>query len=310
MIKKKIILFLSIYFILISPLLGKSVEIKVKIINEIITNFDIDNEKKYLLFLNPALSELENSKIDLIAKNSLITEIIKKSEVEKIFNLNNQESLVSNVEQQLLIKKNIKSKENLLMILKEKNLDYEKVKLKLKIETLWNQLIYNKFSKNVKINKEELRKNILNDYKNKDKKYDYNLSEIIFSETTSNNLSFVLKNIKDSINKIGFENSANIYSLSSTAKNGGLIGWINELQISEKIKLNIKELDINEISKPIKIQSGYLLIKLNDKKEAKQEINLEEQLQRSINQEINRQLNNFSIIFYKRLKKNIEVNEY
>ena len=151
---------MSIYFILISPLLGKSVEIKVKIINEIITNFDIDNEKKYLLFLNPALSELENSKIDLIAKNSLITEIIKKSEVEKIFNLNNQESLVSNVEQQLLIKKNIKSKENLLMILKEKNLDYEKVKLKLKIETLWNQLIYNKFSKNVKINKEELRKNI------------------------------------------------------------------------------------------------------------------------------------------------------
>ena len=108
----------------------------------------------------------------------------------------------------------------------------------------------------------------------------------------------------------GFENSANIYSISNTSTNGGLIGWVNELQISRNINENIKNLKIGSISKPIKISGGYLLIKINNKKELKQEINLEKQLEKLVSQEQNRQLNNFSIIFYKKLKKNLEINEY
>ena len=89
-----------------------------------------------------------------------------------------------------------------------------------------------------------------------------------------------------------------------------MIGWINELQISNKIIKEISKLNINEISKPIKLQKGYILIKVNDKKEVKQKINLNEQLKKLVNNETNRQLNNFSNIFYKRLKKNIKINEY
>ena len=107
----------------------------------------------------------------------------------------------------------------------------------------------------------------------------------------------------------GFENSANIYSISNTATNGGLIGWVNELQISRNINENIKNLKIDPY-KPIKISGGYLLIKINNKKELKQEINLEKQLEKLVSQEQNRQLNNFSIIFYKKLKKNLEISEY
>ena len=89
-----------------------------------------------------------------------------------------------------------------------------------------------------------------------------------------------------------------------------MIGWVNELQLSSKIINEIDKLNINEISKPIKLQKGYILIKINDKREVKQKINLDEQLKKFINNETNRQLNSFSTIFYKRLRKNIEINEY
>ena len=119
-----------------------------------------------------------------------------------------------------------------------------------------------------------------------------------------------MSDINKSISEIGFENTANIYSIASTAKKGGLIGWVNELQISSKIGIEIKKLDINQVTKPIKVQNGFIIIKLNDKKEFNQKINIDEQLKRLINNETNRQLNNFSTIYYKKLKKNIDIYEY
>ena len=89
-----------------------------------------------------------------------------------------------------------------------------------------------------------------------------------------------------------------------------MIGWINDLQISSQIKENIKNLKINQVSKPIKFQNGYILLRVNDKKEFKQEIDLDEELKKLINKERNRQLNSFSTVFFKRLKKNIEINEF
>ena len=116
--------------------------------------------------------------------------------------------------------------------------------------------------------------------------------------------------MKNSINEVGFENTANIFSVSSTSKNGGLIGWVNELQISKTIKKEIIKLNKGEISLPIKIGGGYLIIKINDKRETKQIIDVDNQLNELINKETNRQLNSYSLIFYKRLKKNIQIDEF
>ena len=286
------------------------IEIKVKLQNEIITNLDIDNEKKYLFFLNPKLQELEELRINKIAIDSLINEIIKKNEVEKIFNLEQNKNLINIVENNLLIKKNIKNKEEFIQILNSKELDYNNIKEKLLVEALWNQLIYKKYSENVVINKDELKNNILDQYNKNKKKFTYNLSEIFFTQSIGENIEQRISQINRSINDIGFENTANIYSIASTAKKGGLIGWVNELQISNKIGAEIKKLNINEVSRPIKVQNGFIMIKLNEKKEFKQKIDIDEQLRRLVNSETNRQLNNFSTIYYKRLKKNIDINEY
>ena len=105
MIKKKIFLILTFSLILFNPLFSKSIDIKVKILNEIITNIDIENEKKYLIFLNNKLNELEKTRLDKIAQNSLIKEIIKRNELEKFFNLNEKSQLIGIAQRNLLRKK-------------------------------------------------------------------------------------------------------------------------------------------------------------------------------------------------------------
>ncbi len=307
---------LKLYFILLFIIIynqnanSNLIEIKVKVQNEIITNLDIINEKKYLFFLNPKLKELKNERTDNIAKNSLVNEIIKQKELEKYFDFKKNINLVNNVEKNLLKKKNIKNKEEFIKILKNKGLKYETINKKLIIETLWNQLIFNKYSNNIIINEEYLRKNILDQFNKRDKKFNYNLSEIVFTDTSDDKLDQKISDINKSIIEIGFENTANIFSVSNTSKNGGLIGWVNELQISKEINEKIKNLDIQEVSKPIKLQNTYLVIKINDREEINEKLNIESQLKKLVIKEENRQLNNFSIIFYKRLKKNIEINEY
>ena len=305
---------ITIFLILISTFVqfsySDTIEIKVKINDQIITNLDIEIEKKYLLFLNPKLIELERSRVEDLARNSLITEIIKKIELEKFFDFTKNNHLVNKIEKQLIKRRNISNVEDFKKILKSKDLNYFIVKEKLLIETLWNKLIYDKYKDNVVINKEELRENIIIEFNNNKKKFAYNLSEIVLSKDVGEAFDERLLKIDKSIEKVGFENTANIYSISSSSKNGGLIGWVNEIQISKKINEKIRKLEVNQITEPIEIQNGYILIKVNNKKQIQQDINIDNELDKLINKEMNSQLSNFSTIFYKKLKKNIEINEY
>ena len=310
MSKKKFLIFLIIFVNFNTWLNSSSIFITAEVQNEIITNIDIEDERRYLLFLNPKLKNLEKNRIDKIALNSLVTEIIKKNELKKFYNLENQNKIIDIVEQNFLKSKNLKNKNELKILLKNKMLDYELVRNKLMIEALWNRLIYNKYSKNLSINEVDLKKNIIDQFNSKKRKNEYNLSEILFTESVSENFEIKYNKVIQSISEIGFENSANIFSVSNTAKNGGLIGWINELQLNNQIKKNIKNLNVNEVSNPIRVSNGYLLIKLNNKREFKEKINIEQELKKLIKLETNRQLSNFSMIFFKRLRKNIKINEF
>ena len=310
MSKIKLIFFFLLFLVILKSAYAVTINIKIELENEIVTNIDIDNEKKYLFFLNPKLMELDKFRMEKVAKNSLITEIIKKNEVEKFFDLNEHNNLTDVLEDKLIKRNNLKNKDDLRKILEVKEIDYKRIKEKLKIETLWNQLIYKKYFRNVKIDEVKLRMRLKNEYDNKEKIFTYNLSEIVLSENINSNSKEIWDIVEKNIKDIGFENTANIYSVSNTAKNGGLIGWINEIQLSPLIKDKIKILEINGITKPIKIQNKYILIKLNDKREFKQKINLDEQIKALINEETNTQLNNFSSIYFKKIEKNTDINEY
>ena len=176
MIKLKNLIILFFFLIYNNYSVTASVQIKAKVQNEIITNIDIEHEKRYLIFLNPNLNQLKSEKTEEIAKDSLITEIIKRKELERFYNFNESTKIINIVEENFLKKKNIKNKKQFLEILKKEKLDYNKLRSKFQIEGLWNQLVYKKYSKNIKINKEDLELSIINKFESSKKKFEYNLS--------------------------------------------------------------------------------------------------------------------------------------
>ena len=301
---KKIIFFFIIFFVQIYPSNSSEVKIVSKVNNKILTNIDIENESKYLLILNSNLKNLNKNELYELSKNSLIRQIIKKEEVVKRFNLEKYSEL-----SEKLLKKNytalgFKNEEKYSNFLVKEGFNIEFLKEKLLIERLWNSLIYEKFKNKIKIDQNVIKNEVQNLINNQEKIYEYNLSEILFDYETNN------KEMFDFIDNYGFEAAANKYSISDTSSNGGKIGWVKSSNLNEKLNKQISNLSEGQISKPIKIPNGNLLIKLNLKKKIKSKIDPELEIQKQINFEQNRQLNSFSLNFYKKLKQNSTINEY
>ena len=137
-----------------------------------------------------------------------------------------------------------------------------------------------------------------------DEKIKYELSEIVFQVDTKKKLNEMIDEIKESIASKGFKNTATIYSISDSSKFGGQIGWVNEEQLSKLILNEIKKLNTGEITDPIYIPGGLLILKLENVKTEKTEINLDEALNNLIKFEKDRQFNQFSAIYFNKIKIN------
>ena len=301
--------YLLIFFLCL--IFNKSYSIETKIIyniqNEIITNIDIKKEFKYLVALNNNLKNLKKEKILEISSESIIREKIKEIEISKNFKkieINKQYLgfLLKNTYSRL----NLKSLDEFSIYLINYGLTLDEIKKKITTEALWNELILRKYASQITINKEKLRNKILKD--NNIQSKEFRLSEIIFEIKNKKDLEEKYKEIKKSINEIGFENSASIYSISESSKMGGDIGWINENSFNNKIKKKINYLKIGQISEPIILSNGVLLLKIVDSKNTKANLDQEAELKKAINYERNRQLNQYSKIYYNKIKKNIDFN--
>ncbi len=301
------ILFVLFLLTFASYKLDAKIYIKYKIGDQIITNFDIENEINNLIFFRPSLERLSKDELNKIAKNTLIREIIKNTEIRKAFTNINSIDLEKKVKQRLFAFKKVKNEDELIQILKKDNINYKEVVEKVKYETLWNELIFQKFNKSVKIDKDYLSKQLkVKIYKNR--KFEYNLSEILFEVDNNENVIKKNEEILKSIKKYGFKASASKYSISNSASVGGNIGWVKETVLSNKIVNKLDKLNIDGITKPIKYPNGFLILMINDKKEIKKEINFDEELNEFIKFEKNKQLNQFSQLYYKRLKQNTIIN--
>ena len=133
------------YFNLITAVIGNEVHIVLKIENEIVTNLDIIKEKNYLIALNNSLSKINKNQLEALAKNSIIKEKIKKRELIKYYDLEKASPIMENLIIDLSKKLNFRNQEELNKYLLNFNLDIDEIKEKLKIETLWNQFIYDRF---------------------------------------------------------------------------------------------------------------------------------------------------------------------
>ena len=306
MLSKKIYnFFLILTFILISiNIYAKEIKIISKINNEIITNIDLENQIKYLLITNSNLKDLNKKDLIELSKNSLINEILKKKEIDKFLSINEKSSLGEKLVKQNYMSLGFDNKSDYEAFLERKGISLELVKSKLVIEKLWNTLIYEKFKEKVKINENQIKKKI-KIYKNQQKKlYEFNVSEILFTFDVSFN------EVNEFIKKYGFKSAAVKFSISDTSSKGGEIGWVKLTNLSQEFQEKIYSLKIGEHTEPIKIPSGNLILKLNSKREIKDQFDLDKETKKQIIFEQNRQLNSFSLNYFNKLKQNAIINEY
>tara|TARA_B100001063_G_C16739022_1_gene543673 strand:- start:691 stop:1620 length:930 start_codon:yes stop_codon:yes gene_type:complete len=304
------LLYVNLIFLFFVSIANSSTNIFIyaTIDDKIITNLDIQKEGEYLKTLNPNLIQLDDDKVFNLAKDSLINEVIKINEIEKFVNISEDHALVEQYLKNLYSKLNFNNEKNFNdYLLTKKHYSLDEIKQKLKIEILWNELIFSRFSNQVRIDKNAFIKKIKN--RKNDTKKEYLLSEIVFEKTKNEKLNEIIKKIKLSIKEIGFSNTANIYSISESSKLGGKIGWVDEKNLSEIIINEISNLNENQYSDVINIGNNYLILKIEKIKSKIIKINEKEELEKMINYENNKQLNQFSRIFFNKSKLNYSINE-
>ena len=309
MSKKLVIYFTLVFLIFNFKSANSKIFIKAKVNNQIITNIDVKNEKNYLLALNPNLRNLSEKDINRYAIDSIINERIKKIEIEKRYEITVNEIVIKKIISDLYSKIGISDIEAFKNYLLNYNINLDLVKKKISIEVAWNDYIVNKFNNLILIDEEKIRKKV---DKLSEKNFVENilLSEIIFTLKDNENLENKFLDIKNSINNIGFEQTAKIYSVSESKKNGGKIGWVYKSQLSDKIASKIDKLNIGEFTNPITTPGGFIVLKILDKKEQLLEIDKNEQFKKAVNFEKNRQLTKYSTLHYKRVFNKTIINEF
>lgn len=307
---KKFIFLILIFFSLTDLSFSKiSLQIVMKINNDIITSYDIDQEVNYLVALNSQLKEVDANQLKLIAKRSITKEIIRKNEILKYKELNLKNTNIDPILNSLIQNLNFLNQDEFIKYLKTFDITLDDLKNKILIENEWKALIYSRYIKSVKIDKNELNKK-LETIINSEFQLEYDLSEIIFEKQNDITLDELSKDIKESIKNIGFQNTANLYSISDSAKMGGKIGWVKSSNLAKPILEAIQNLQDNEFSGPIQIGNNFLILKINQIKKTSLQIDKEKELEKMILDETGKQLNKYSNIFYNKIKLNSKIYEY
>ena len=308
MFNKKILIFLVFFYITITNALSLENKILIKVDNEIITTVDVLNESKYIKAMNKGLEDINENDLWKISINSITNEKIRMVEIlNHIDEIKVKDENLKFVMESIYKKLGFEELEEFKNYLKSKNVEYEFLKKKVEIESLWNELVYAKYFDKVFIDKENLLKKIKNE--NKETIKSYLLSEIVFDITDNTSLDQKFKLIENEIKKSGFESAAFSFSISNSSKSGGNIGWVSEDTINKKLKNEIKKIELGQYTKPIVIPGGVLILKLEDIKEIKNEIDIDSKLNELIRYSTNEQLNQFSNIYFNKVKKNIKINE-
>ena len=280
-----------------------------KVNNKIITNVDIDNEYRYLIALNTDLQNIDKKKVMNIAKDSIIREKIKEDELLKYFDLSKENKYVNRILTNFYKKLGMKNEKEFKSYLSKYNLSFDEIKKKIGIEAAWNDLIYKKYVSKLEIDEIKI-KNKINELLSKNKEHNvYLISEILFNTENYEEVQKKYKLIEKSISEVGFKNTANLYSVSASAKLGGQVGWVNETQLSKIIKKEISKLKVGEYTKAITIPGGFLIIRLDDKKVQSVYLNFDEEFEKQITYEKNAQLEQYSKIYFKKIKKNSIISE-
>jgi peptidyl-prolyl cis-trans isomerase SurA len=284
-----------------SLLIASSNKIIVKIDESIITSYELKNKIKTVLIL--ADQELNQNNINNTKNQALaylINMKIKEKEILKYrpnlddINTDNQLKSISanNIE-------NFKKK------FIQNNLDLEIYLKDLKIEVAWQKLIYDTYSPKIIIDKKIIKKDLQKLIETKKKITEYKLAEIEISKNQQTNFDDEIKFIENQIKDNGFGITASKYSISTSAKKKGDLGWINEKSLNSKTYELINKLKIGETTKAIRNTNGAVFLKLiNTRQSTTDLIDIDKLENEIILQKKNELLNLYSVSYLSKLKNN------
>tara|TARA_B100001769_G_C22073633_1_gene578043 strand:- start:433 stop:1353 length:921 start_codon:yes stop_codon:yes gene_type:complete len=283
-------------------------KIILKIENDIVTSIDIENEKNYLKALNPNIRNLDEQRLDLISKNSLIREKIKEKEILKYTEkIELDENFLNSLIKQRYSRLSLNNKDQFLEYIKKYNINIKTIEKKISIEAIWNQLIFQKFSKNIKIDEKKLIREIQDKFAEDEK--NLLLSEIVFKVDSKKNLSKKYSEIIEVINRENFESAALFFSISDSSAVGGKLGWIKQSSLNNSINNELSDLKEGDITKPIFTPNGYLILKIDKIEYKKKKYDQKAELKEMVKLKTNQQLNQQSNIYFNKIKKNTNINE-
>ena len=284
-------------------------EVKIIINNEIVTNIDIEIEYNYLIALNNDLKNISRNEGLRIAEESLTREKIKLIELKKNLSIENfvENDLSNSILKNFYQKLKLDNENDFEVYLQTFNLTLDHIKKKIKFELLWNQLIGAKFINQIDIDEEILKERIRQDKLNFIDINEYDLSEIVFQAKDQNDLRSKVNKIRLDIDMNGFSAAANRFSDSNSSKFGGKIGKIKENQLSKKIQQELNKISIGQITNPINIGNGFIILYVHDKKISKFEEDEEMILKKMIEFERAKQFSQFSRIYFDKIKINTEI---
>ena len=274
--------------------------------NKAITKSDVLNEIKLILILNNKIfSEKERKKLQQIAIKSIIKRHVKQIEIEKSNFLEfNQQDVKKEI---LRLANNINvDVETLKKICASNQLDFSIIEDQIKIELLWNSLIFQLYKDRLSVNLDEIDEQ-LKLTQNKKEIEEYLISEIVIKTVDKDKLESVIRELKNKIKIEGFESVAISLSISDSASRGGNLGWIKENLISKKLLSIIANTSLGNISEPILLPRGILIFKVRNKRKIEKNINIEETKNELVNSEKTKILNMHSSAHYNNIRSSVSV---
>ena len=289
----------------------QSIIIKYKVNDDLITNYDIAKEAKYLAALNTQLQDIDLNQLLELGEKSLVKEKIKKYELEKYYKINYESTVANPYIENFKKKLGFKNNSNFETYLINYETNIDEIKKKLIIELTWNKMIIDFYQDSILINEEKISETLEKIISEKKIQKSFELNEIVFSAKNENDFLKKYEKIIADIENLSFEKAAAIHSISSTANTGGNIGWVNQSQLSEKISSEVANLDLGNYTKPINSAGGSIILQLKNKKDISvEDIDRELELSKIMSAEKDRQLNEFSIIHFKKIENKSYVKKF
>lgn len=298
----KYFLILNLIFFFNSVNAKNQNKIIVKVDEKIISSYEVKNKiNTELIFRNLEINQSNINKIKKFAIQDLINIRIKEKEISKYKTINLEEVDISNK----LASISSNNIDKFKKVFSDNNLDYETYIKELKIQSAWSEIIFFLFKDKVKINEEEILRDLENLKLKNSKIKEYDLLEIELSFNDQSEKEEKINKINKDIKNIGFEKSISIHSESESAINKGRLGYINEKSLSPEIYEKLKFLKEGQVSEPIIKLNKILYLKINKIKISdKKNFDVIKLKQDLINNRKNELYNLYSKSYLSKLKNN------